>query len=163
MTVVLASVAFWAPFTLALPGDDGKPELVEGRARFKRLKTSESRALSRRMRANNLVPEVREAIQARLDDPKANFRAKERQDIEADLAAEPISDAEFLRDMLVDWDLKDTRGEIIVYAPVMRDELCEDWDGLEGALVRAYLKAREAAANPKAVEKNSEGPSATTS
>lgn len=163
MTVVLASVAFWAPFSLTLPGDDGKPELIEGRARFKRLKTSESSALARRMRANNLLPEVRKAIRKDLDDPKANFRDKERETIEADLEADPISDAEFLRDILVDWDLKDTRGEPIAYTPATRDELCEDWDGLEAALVRGYLKAREVAANPKAVEKNSGGPSATTS
>ncbi len=44
----------------------------------------------------------------------------------------------------------------------MKEQLCEDWDGFEAALVQAYFengrKAREAAE----VAKNSELPSATT-
>ena len=163
MTVVLASVAFWAPITLRLIGDDGQPELIQGRARYQRLKTSERRALDRRIRANHLTPSVRESIQARLDDPASNYTPRERREIAADLAAEPITDAQFVADLVVDWDLRDRSGAVILYSPAMRDALCEDWDGLEAALVRGYLEAQKSVLEPKETEKNSEAPSATGS
>jgi hypothetical protein len=126
MSVVLASVAFWASAQLILVGDLGKPEIVEFKARFKRLKTSE------------------------------------RKQLEADLADKKISDKEFLDRLLVDWDLKDKAGNSVPYTERQREELVEDWDGFEAALVQAYFengrKAREAAE----VAKNSELPSATT-
>lgn len=43
--IVIASVAFWANAKLILVGDCGKPEVVEFKARFKRLKTSERKTL----------------------------------------------------------------------------------------------------------------------
>lgn len=45
MTVVLASVAFWAHGQLALTGDFGQAEITHFKARFKRLKTSERKQL----------------------------------------------------------------------------------------------------------------------
>lgn len=126
MSVVLASVAFWASAQLILVGDLGKPEVVDFKARFKRLKTSE------------------------------------RKQLEADLADKKITDKEFLDRLLVDWDLKDKTGTAVIYSEKQREELVEDWDGFEAALVQAYFdngrKAREAAE----VAKNSELPSATT-
>ena len=126
MSVVLASVAFWASAQLILVGDLGKPEIVDFKARFKRLKTSE------------------------------------RKQLEADLADKKITDKEFLDRLLVDWDLKDKSGNAVIYSERQREELVEDWDGFEAALVQAYFengrKAREAAE----VAKNSELPSATT-
>lgn len=126
MSVVLASVAFWAGAQLILVGDLGKPEIVDFKARFKRLKTSE------------------------------------RKQLEADLADKKITDKEFLDRLLVDWDLKDKSGNAVIYSERQREELVEDWDGFEAALVQAYFengrKAREAAE----VAKNSELPSATT-
>ena len=126
MSVVLASVAFWASAQLILVGDLGKPEIVDFKARFKRLKTSE------------------------------------RKQLEADLADKKITDKEFLDRLLVDWDLKDKTGTAVIYSEKQREELVEDWDGFEAALVQAYFdngrKAREAAE----VAKNSELPSATT-
>ena len=126
MSVVLASVAFWADAQLILVGDLGKPEIVDFKARFKRLKTSE------------------------------------RKQLEADLTDKKITDKEFLDRVLVDWDLKDKAGSTVIYSEKQREELVEDWDGFEAALVQAYFengrKAREAAE----VAKNSELPSATT-
>lgn len=126
MSVVLASVAFWAAGQLILVGDLGKPEIVDFKARFKRLKTSE------------------------------------RKQLEADLTDKKITDKEFLDRVLVDWDLKDKAGSTVIYSEKQREELVEDWDGFEAALVQAYFengrKAREAAE----VAKNSELPSATT-
>lgn len=57
MTVVLASVAYWAPVTLNLSGDDGKPEVVAFRARFKRLKTSERKQLGEDLNSKVLTDE----------------------------------------------------------------------------------------------------------
>ena len=126
MSVVLASVAFWAGAQLILVGDLGKPEIVDFKARFKRLRTSE------------------------------------RKQLESDLADKKITDKEFLDRLLVDWDLKDKSGTAVIYSEKQREELVEDWDGFEAALVQAYFdngrKAREAAE----VAKNSELPSATT-
>ena len=126
MSVVLASVAFWAAARLTLVGDLGKPEIVDFKVRFKRLKTSE------------------------------------RKQLEADLADKKITDKEFLDRLLVDWDLKDKTGTAVIHSEKQREELVEDWDGFEAALVQAYFengrKAREAAE----VAKNSELPSATT-
>ena len=126
MSVVLASVAFWAAARLTLVGDLGNPEIVHFKARFKRLKTSE------------------------------------RKQLEAGLADKKITDKEFLDRLLVDWELKDKAGNAVPYTERQREELVEDWDGFEAALVEAYFengrKAREAAE----VAKNSELPSATT-
>lgn len=163
MNVVLASAAFWAPGTYSLMGDDGALETVNFRARFRRLKTSERRAMDSRLRANGLAPEVRVALRERLADPKAGYAAAERKALQADVEAEPISDGEFLRELLVDWDLKDKQGNPVTFSLAAMSEVCEDWDGFEAALVRAYMKARDAALNPKEVEKNSGEPSATTS
>lgn len=45
MSVVLASVAYWAKVEVPFVGDDGQPEMFKFRARFKRLKTSERKKL----------------------------------------------------------------------------------------------------------------------
>lgn len=161
--VVLASVAFWAPFTYTIVGDDAQPETVKGRARFKRLKNSERTALDARLAANRMDAGTRKAIRARLDDPENKMTRKVRAQMEANLAAEPIDDDEFLREMLVDLELKDKRGDSITYSIAKVEEICEDWDGFEGALVDSYFAARREALDPKAVEKNSGEPSGTGS
>ena len=159
--VVLASVAFWAPFNFTVVGDDAKPETIKGRARFKRLKTSERRKLDARLSANGLDVGIRKSYRDRLDDPVNKLSPKVRATLEASLAAEPIDDTEFLREMLVDWELKDKRGESIPYSLSKVVEICEDWDGFDAALVNSYFNARREALDPKAAEKNSEGPSGT--
>lgn len=163
MTVVLASVAFWFPFTYRLIGDDGKPEEVKGRARFKRLKKSERQALDRRIYANSLTPEIRKTLREQLAAQDCPFNKRERAEVEAGLAAETLTDAELLTELLVDWELKDRQGTPILYSPAAVAEACEEWDGLESDIVRGYNAARAAAFDPKAVEKNSEPPPATGS
>lgn len=127
MSVVLASVAFWANAQLALAGDLGAPEIVDFKVRFKRLKTSE------------------------------------RKQLDEDLAAKKIDDKEFLDRVLVDWDLKDKAGEPVIYTERQREELVEDWDGFEEALVKAYFNHMHKVREALEVAKNSELPSATTS
>jgi len=161
MAVVLASVAFWATVDYRIVGDDGAPEAVPCRARFRRLKTSERRALDRRIRANTLSPDVRAAILEKLSAADAPYTARERAEIEADLAAEPITDAEFLDAVLVDWELRDRNGEPIVYSKSARAEVCEEWDGFEAALVRAYGEAIKRFDSAREQEKNSAAPSGT--
>lgn len=161
--VVLASVAFWVPFSYTIVGDDAKPETTKGRARFKRLKTSERIALDARLAANGMSAEVRKVLRDRLDDPTNKMTRKVRAQLEANLAAEPIDHDEFLREMLVDLEIKDKRGESIPYSIAKVAEICEDWDGFDAALVASYFDARREALDPKAVEKNSGEPSGTGS
>ncbi len=163
MTVVLASVAFWAPVHFPLVGDDGLTESVACRARYRRLKTSERRALDRRIRANALGPDVRAAIRDKLADARSGYTEREREEIEADLSAETITDAEFLAHVLVDWDLKDRSGQAVIFSPATLAQVCEAWDGFEAALVRAYGDAMKAAGRVGEQEKNSEAPSGTGS
>ncbi len=137
MAVVLASVAFWAPVVLALPGDDGKPETVDFRARYKRLKKSERVELDACLMASRVHHE-------------AGLRGQE---VPAGLA-EPITDREVLQMVLVDWDLKDKQGQAVPYTSQMLDELGEDWDGFEAALVVGYFAARQRQADPEARAKN---------
>lgn len=126
MTVVLATVAFWAKAKFSLVGDFGKPYVVDFETRFKRLKTSE------------------------------------RKQLEKDLAEKKISDKEFLDALLVDWKLKDTLGNPVIYSEAVRAELVEDWDGLETALVMSYFENARLSREVGEVAKNSEAPSATT-
>ncbi len=54
-------------------------------------------------------------------------------------------------------------AQAITYTPAMKEQLCEDWDGFEAALVRGHMDAQAALLDPKAVEKNSAEPPATGS
>lgn len=161
MTVVLSKVAFWAPVTFTRVGDDGKPETLNFRARYKHLKKSVRLDLDRRLQAIHLNAEVRKDLVQRMEDPATP--EYQRKEIRLMLDAKQITDAEFLNEVLCDWELTDSDGKFIPYTEAARAELEEELDGLEIALFRAYQKARQNAAAPAAVEKNSEQPSATTS
>src|SRR5450830_568249 len=54
MSVVLASIAFWANGHLDLIGDFGKTETIKFKARFKRLKSSEQKNLAERLTAGSI-------------------------------------------------------------------------------------------------------------
>ena len=161
MTVILASIAFWAPVTFACVGDDGKPEVLKFRARYKRLKKSEREALDHSVAAYHLTEASRNELQKRIDDPKTS--AQQRKYWQDRLAAKTLSDAEVLNDLLVDWELKDHLGQFVAYTPATRDQLSEDFDGFEGSLVTAYFDAVKKPLTVEDVEKNSEAQSATTS
>lgn len=160
---VLATVAFWYPGTLALPGDDGKPEIIKFRARYKRLKKSERKALDARIEANKLNKDLRAVFRARLDDKNEEIAPLMRDHLESVLAAKPISDAEFLREVLCDLEFSDRQGERVPYSLNAVTEIDEELDGFEAAVVGAYFNAKRAADNAKDVEKNSETLSGTTS
>jgi len=161
MAVILPSVAFWTSVTFARVGDDGKPEVLKFRARFKRLKKSERLALDHRIAVSGLLPDVRKMLQEKIDNPETE--AGTRDFLRARLAAQPTNDAEVLNEVLADWDLKDHEGGFVAYTPATRAELEEDLDGLEGCLVKAYLEATGKPVSVEDVEKNSEAQSATTS
>jgi len=55
MSVVLASIAFWANGRLEITGDFGKAETIEFKARFKRLKSSERKSLTDRLLAGTIT------------------------------------------------------------------------------------------------------------
>ena len=161
MSVILASVAFWTAVTFARVGDDGQPEVLKFRARFKRLKKSERVALDNSVAAWGLTAEIREAIQKQIDNPATH--ASQREQLQARLAAKAMTDAELLNDLLVDWELKDHQGQIVAYTPATRAEQEELLDGFEGSLVKAYFDAINKPLTGEDVEKNSEAQSVTTS
>ena len=161
MSVILASVAFWTAVTFARVGDDGQPEVLKFRARFKRLKKSERVALDNSVAAWGLTAEIREAIQKQIDNPATH--ASQREQLQARLAAKAMTDAELLNDLLVDWELKDHQGQIVAYTPATRAEQEELLDGFEGSLVKAYFDAINKPLTAEDVEKNSEAQSVTTS
>lgn len=161
MTVILASVAFWAPVTFARVGDDGQPEVLKFRARYKRLKKSERVALEHSVAAWGMTTEVRDSIQKLIDNPATD--ARQREFWQARLAAKTMTDAELLNDLLVDWELTDHNGQFVAYTPATRAEQEELLDGLEGSLVKAYFDAINKPVTAEDVEKNSEAQSVTTS
>mgnify|MGYP003613085771 CR=1 FL=1 len=161
MAVSLASVAFWAPVTLALVGDDHQAEVIKFRARFKRLKKSERKALDMRLDVPRIGEAQRKEIEKRIADPMT--LPTDRVDLQAQLVAKPISDAEFLNELLVDWDWKDRNGTVLHYSLAERADLEEDLDGLELALIKAYFNAKRESLTPEAIAKNSEAQLATTS
>ncbi len=162
MTVVLASVAFWAPVEIHVPGDNGQVETITTRGRYKRLKKSERIDLHRRIRCNTMLPNHRELLRKGLEEKTLPLNDHERAEIEADVATKFISEAEILSCVLVDWELRDHKGEAIPYTPANLAEQSEAVDGLEAAFVRAYLKSLSAADQAGQIEKNSGKQSATT-
>lgn len=162
MTVVLASVAFWAPVTINLPGDNGQLETLHFKGRFRRLKSSERKDLERRVRAFSMTPDKRQLLRKALDESLLPMTPREREEIEADLAAEPITDADVLKLVLGDWEVKTRKGESVPYSLSTLAELSEELDGFEAGFVRAYFAARRAAENPEEQEKNSAPQSAAT-
>lgn len=162
MAVILASCAFWAPVKFVIPGDDAKPEIINFKARFKRLSRKDRKKLEQRALANSMTPEVRKILSERLSNPEHRHTAKDREEIQNRIDANPIDDEEFLKEVLVDWDLKDKQGKAVVFSLAALEELADDWDGIAPALVNAYFDARRTATSPEAVQKNSDEPSATT-
>lgn len=164
MAVILATIAFWASVTYQLPGDMGKPEKLDYKGRYKRLKTSERRRMQARLQAHRLSDdEVLERLRAdkKLEGHWAEqLAAAESPTSRAALAqAYRLADSEFLDLVLVDWEIKDAQGAFVPHTPATRAELFEDWDGLEAAFVRGYFDAFN---SEEAGAKNSAPPSATT-
>lgn len=164
MTVVLASVAFWAHAKLILPGDLGEKVEVPFKVRFKRLKTSERRLLNMRLAANR--KSELEVVEALGEEKKLPNEWRQRlQEATTPAAVKAlvddfrIDDESFLDLLLVDWEVRDLRGEAVHFTPASRAELFEEWEGMEAATVVAYFDAFK---DPKAGAKNSGEPSATT-
>jgi hypothetical protein len=159
MAVVLASAAFWAPVTYKLVGDDGEPTIVNFRARYKRLKTTERKELDRRLAAGRMDERGRERLKAQLQ--LSHLTADDREEIKAQLDSAPANDKDFLDAVLVDWELTDLTRNRIPYTLATREEVVEEWDGIEAALVTAYFDAGRKARQATEIAKNSEAPSAT--
>ena len=159
MAVVLASAAFWATVNYKLVGDEGEPACVNFRARFKRLKTTERKDLDRRLAAGRMDERGRERLKAQLQ--LSHLTADDREEIEAQLKADPANDKDFLDAVLVDWELTDLTHNRIPYTPANREEVVEEWDGIEAALVTAYFDAGRKARQAAEIAKNSAAPSAT--
>lgn len=159
---VITSPAFWAPVTIRLPGDDGALEIIQCRGRFKRLKKSERIDLDRRVRCNSMTPDTRELLRKALAENVMPITDRERREIEADIAAEFISDLDVLKLVLVDWDFKTKQGEFIPFTPANLEQYSEEIDGFDAAFVSGYFDAMRKASQPGEVEKNSGRQSSTT-
>lgn len=142
---VIKSNAYWAPVAYYYPGDE-KVECLKFRARFRRLKAVERRAIDDRLAASR---------------KRAEARALGRPEPEGLPAS--MSDSEFLDEVLVGWDLQDADGKPVDYSKEERQKQVDELDGFEGALIRAWFEADRAAREAGFAEKNSAAPSATTS
>lgn len=161
MTVILASVAYWAPVEFARQGDDLQPEKITFRARYKRLKKSDRIALEHRLAASVMLPETRRLLQERIEDSSTG--EADREFLKARLAASPTTDGEILDELLVDWDLRDHKGEFVPYTKATRLQLEEDLDGFEDCLVRVGLDVLKKRHAPAELEKNSAAQSGISS
>lgn len=138
MTVVLAPVGYWHAGVHLMPGDDGKKFELKFRARFKHLPRKERELINKRAA-------VSMAIAAGVEAPEP---LKELQ---------PLTDKEFLDQVLLDWDIKDLQGQAVMFTPAMREELFDQYDGLEASFVRCFEDSRR-----EQPAKNSAAPSETS-
>lgn len=150
MSVILTkNPAYWADGFFVIPDQPGRPIVIDFRLRFKRLKKAEADELDRRIRINS------ERHQAQL---------------RAIVAGEPvpemvpeITDKEVLDAVLVDWEgFNAEDGTAAMYTVAARAQLCDDYPGMEAAMVRAWLESRHPAQQREAATKNSVVPSGTT-
>lgn len=89
------------------------------------------------------------------------MKKTERIDFMNRLAAREVTDIEVVKTRLCDWEISNMQGERVPYTEATRDELIEDYDGLEQALAHAFFMGIGLVAGSAA--KNSEAPSAITS
>ena len=89
------------------------------------------------------------------------MKKTERIDFMKRLGAREVTDSEVVKTRLCDWEISNMQGEKVLYTEATRDELIEDYDGLEQAIAHAFFAGIGLV--PGAAEKNSVAPSATTS
>lgn len=150
MAVILTKTpAYWAEGFFVLPDQPGRPIVIDFRLRFKRLKKAEVVELDRRIRINT------ERHQAQLRAIVAGEPAPE--------VVPEITDAELLDQVLADWEGFTTEdGTAAMYSPALRAQLCDDYPGIEAAMVRSWLESRQPAQQREAAVKNSEALPSTT-
>ena len=84
---------------------------------------------------------------------------------EDDIAAlreKAITEEQFLAEMVLDWELTDARNQPLVFSAQELSETAEQNDGIDVQMFNSYFDAMAQIANPKAIEKNSDAPSDTT-
>lgn len=150
MAVILTrNPAYWAEGFYVIPDEPGKPVVVDFRLRFRHLKGAERKELDRRIEIN--AQRYRERLQALAAGKAA-----------PDFVPE-ILDKEVLDLVLLDWSgFRDEEGRAAMYTPAARAQLVEDFPGIEGAFVAAYMQSRDPEQKRDAAAKNSEVPSGTT-
>ena len=150
MAVVLTkNPAYWAEGFFVIPDQPGRPIVIDFRLRFKRLKKAEADELDRRIRINSEhhQAQLRAIVENR---PVPQFVPE-------------ITDKEVLDAVLVDWEgFNAEDGTAAMYTDATRTQLCDDYPGMEAAMVRAWLESRQPAQQREAAAKNSEALPATT-
>lgn len=151
MAVICATAGFWAPCTYKYVGDDLQLIVKKFRVRWKRLHKSERKAMDARLGARMALLRLQSGIPTTLTEDEL-----------ADLRTKAITEDQFLREMLLDWDLTDAQNKPLAYSLQELDDTAERNDGLDVQIFNSYFDALAAMADPKAVEKNSDAPSGTT-
>ena len=100
-----------------------------------------------------MTPDKRELLRQALAENVIPITDRERREIEAEIAAEFISDLDVLKLVLVDWDFKTKQGEFIPFTPANLEQYSEEIDGFDAAFVSGYFDAMRKASQPGEVEK----------
>lgn len=151
MSVICATAGFWAPCTYKYAGDDLQLVTKNFRVRWKRLQKSERKAMDARLQARLKLQRLQSGVPTSLTEQEIT-----------DLRTTAITEEQFLREMVLDWDLTDARNQPVPYSEHELIETAEQNDGIEDQMFHSYFDAMVAFANPKAIEKNSDAPSDTT-
>lgn len=151
MSVICATAGFWAPCTYKYVGDDLQLVTKNFRVRWKRLKKSERKAMDARLGARAVLQRLLSGVPTSLsEDDIAALREK------------AITEEQFLAEMVLDWELTDARNQPLVFSAQELSETAEQNDGIDVQMFNSYFDAMAQIANPKAIEKNSDAPSDTT-
>ena len=151
MSVICATDGFWAPCTYKYAGDDLQLVTKNFRVRWKRLKKSERKAMDARLTARMALLRLQSGVPTAM--PEEEIAA---------LREKAITEEQFLSEMVLDWELTDARNQPLAFSEQELLETAEQNDGIEAQMFNSYFEAMAALANPKAVEKNSDAPSDTT-
>lgn len=153
MTVQLAAPTFLHPVIYDIPGDHGERLEIKFHARFRRLKKSQRELLAKRLHRSWLAGQLRNTTSPEIRALLEQHVAELGEDIQV------ITDLQICQLVLDGWQLHGLDGQPVPFDDASLEALAEDWEGIEGAIAKAYVEATA----PRAAEKNSGKPSPTTS
>lgn len=149
MAIKLAKPTFRAPGALRLAGG----EKIQFVGIFRRLSKTEREEQAKRLRLTYFHARFGRDYASYPPEEAAEYARRELS------VVEPITDAQLLDGILVDWELHDIEGQPIECTPENRTAVFEAYDELDSAFVIAYFDEM----NRQKPEKNSGEPSSTIS
>lgn len=151
MAVICATAGFWAPCSYKYVGDDLQLVIKKFRVRWKRLHKSERKAMDVRLGARMALLRLQSGLPTTLSESEI-----------AELREKAITEEQFLREMVLDWELTDAQNKPLTYSQQELADTSEQNDGIDVQIFNSYFDALAEMANPKALAKNSDAPSGTT-